>query len=138
LQKFADSQFGGPGGTATPWAPGTWYIGLSVAAPAADGAGFVEPTGGAYARVASINNLTNWPLATIGADGIVRKQNGTKVTFVNPTAPWGTITHWGVFLALTGGLPEWWQALDSPIAPRQGNTPVEFDAGMLWMGLAGS
>lgn len=138
LQKIADAQFGGPAGVATAWAPGTWYIGLSVGIPAADGSGFVEPSGLAYARVAVVNNVANWPAATIGTDGIVRKQNGTKITFPNPTGTWGQITHWGAFLAATGGLPEWWQALDASISPKSGNTPVEFDVGQLWLGLAGS
>jgi hypothetical protein len=134
LQKIADSQLGG---AATTWAPATWYLGLSTAAPALDGTGFVEPVGGGYTRVAITNNATNWPAATI-ADNVVRKQNGAKFTFPNPTAAWGMITHWGLFLASTGGVPEWHQMLGdgnqpAPISPRAGLTPVEFDVGQLFM-----
>ena len=130
-QVIANSQFGG--GAITGVAPATWYLGLSTTAPANDGSGFSEPVGGSYARVAIPNTLANWPAAQIGADGIVRKLSGAKFTFPNPTGTWGNITHWGLFLAAAGGLPEWKAALDAPISPRSGNTPVEFDAGQLWL-----
>lgn len=128
---IADSQFGG-GATPTGVAPQTWWIGLSVGStPGNDGSGFIEPSGGGYARVGVSNNATNWPPASVGSDGITRKANGAKITFPNPTGAWGTVTHVGFFTSATGGTPEYWQPLSSPIAPRSGNTPVEFDVGQL-------
>jgi hypothetical protein len=128
---IANSQFGA--GAIAGVAPATWYVGLSVGTPGNDGSGFIEPTGGAYARVAVTNNATNWPAATVGSDGLTRKTNGAKITFPNPTGNWGQVGYWGLFLAASGGTPEWVQALDAPISPRSGNTPVEFDIGQLIM-----
>lgn len=126
---IANSQFGA--GLITGVAPATWYVGLSIGTPSNDGTGFVEPAGSAYARVAFTNNATNWPAAFVGPDGITRKANGAKITFPNPTGSWGQIGFFGLFLAASGGLPEWWQALDAPISPKSGNTPVEFDVSQL-------
>lgn len=128
-RAIADSQFGGG---ATSWAPGTWYLGLSTTNPNTDGTNFTEPVGGAYARVAIVNNATNFPAAqTVG--GITTKSNGTKFTYVNPTGVWGLIAYYGFFTALSGGVPEYSNQLDAPITVRGGNTPVEFDVGQLVM-----
>lgn len=79
-------------------APATVYVGLSTTAPLDDGSNFTEPVGGAYARVAVTNNLTNWPAAVSGT-----KQNGTTVTFAEATLAWGLISHVGIFDAPSGG-----------------------------------
>lgn len=129
---IADSQFGGPGGVATSWAPASWFLALSTTTPADDGTGFSEPVGGAYARVSIVNNLTNFPAASSSA-GVTSKQNGTKFTFPNPTGAWGLITHFGFFTTLTGGTVQWFNPLDTQISPKSGNTPVEFDIGQLVM-----
>lgn len=126
-RAIADSQFGGG---ATTWAPANWYVGLSTTTPANDGTGFTEPSGNAYARVTMVNNATNFPPATT-ADGITKKANGTKITWPNPTGPWGTLIQYGFFTTLTGGQPEWTGALDAPVSPRAGNTPVEYDVAQL-------
>lgn len=128
-RAIADSQFGGG---ATSWAPATWYLGLSTTNPNTDGTNFTEPVGGAYARLAIVNNATNFPAATT-VGGITTKANGIKFTFVNPTGVWGLIAYYGFFTALTGGTPEYSNALDAPITVRNGNTPVEFDIGQLVM-----
>lgn len=128
-QKIADSQFGGG---ATTWAPATWYLGLSITGPNTDGTNFTEPIGSAYARLAVTNNVTNFPAAVVTA-GITTKTNGAKFTFVNPTGTWGLIVYFGWFTALTGGVPEYSNALDAPITVKSGNTPVEFDIGNLVM-----
>lgn len=131
LRAIADQQFGSS-------TPATWYLGLSVATPTPDGSGFVEPpTGVGYARVTIPNTGASWKAATT-ADNITRKENLAKFTFTNPTGPWGQITYWGLFLTLTGGTPEWFQALDSSISPKAGHSPVEFDVGQFWISLGGS
>lgn len=127
-RAIADNQFGS--GT-----PATWYLGLSTTTPNDDGTGFTEPVGGAYARVAATNNATNFPAATTVA-GETTKTNGAKFTFTNPTGTWGAASHYGWFTALTGGTPEYTNALDAPITIRAGNTPVEFDISQLIMGFA--
>lgn len=124
-RTVADAQFGSGAGLG---APATWFLGISVTTPNEDGTGFTEPVGGSYARVSIANNATNFPAATTVSDE-TRKTNGTKFTFVNPTGTWGIATYWGLFTALTGGLPEYSDPLDAAIAIRSGNTPVEFDIG---------
>lgn len=126
---IADSQFGGG---ASAFAPATWYLGLSTTTPNEDGSGFSEPVGGSYARVAVANNATSFPGATI-SNGVTSKRNGIKFTYTNPTGTWGLLTHYGWFTASSGGTPEYTNPLDTPVTVQSGNTPVEFDIGMLSM-----
>lgn len=110
--------------------PTTWYIGLSTTTPNDDGTSFTEPVGGSYARVAMTNNGTNFPSATT-VGGITYKRNGTAITWPNPTGNWGTAVAWGAFLAASGGSPRYTNLLDTPVAIKSGNTPVEFAASAL-------
>lgn len=127
LRAIANSQFGGG---ASSWAPGTWHLGLSTTAPNPDGLGFLEPVGNGYLRLAVLNNTAFFPDAqTVG--GLTTKTNGLKLTFADPTGPWGLIGWYGWFVAPTGGLPEYSNQMDSPITVRGGNTPVEFDASQM-------
>lgn len=75
--------------------PATVYIALFTAAPS-DSTFGTEVTGGAYARAAVTNNVTNWPAAAAGA-----KKNGAAITFATATASWGTVTHFGILSHLT-------------------------------------
>lgn len=122
-RTIADGQLSG--GT-----PATWYVGLSTTVMSDDGTNFTEPVAGAYARVAVTNNITNWP-AAVTAAGATTKSNGTKITFPNPTGSWGALVAWGMFTASTGGVPEFFNPLDTAITASSGNTPVEFDIGQL-------
>lgn len=80
-------------------APVTTFIGLSTTTPADDGTNITEPPGGAaYARVSKTNNLTNWPAAVGGL-----KENGTTIDFATATGAWGTVTHFFIADALSGG-----------------------------------
>lgn len=121
---IADQQFGGG-------APASWFVGLSLVLPNADGSGFTEPPGGvSYGRVQVPNTVGNWPAASI-IDGLPRKRNGVKVTFANPTGSWGTVAYWILMLGLSGGATaEYWGKI-AEIAPKAGNTPVEFDVNQL-------
>ncbi len=74
------------------------YIGLLLAAPLPDGSNIVEPAGNNYARVAVVNNATQWPAAVARV-----KQHANDITFNAATGTWGTITHVGIFDALSGG-----------------------------------
>lgn len=110
--------------------PTNWYVGLTRATPNDDGTGFSEPVGLGYARVLFANSVGNWPAATTTAGRTV-KRNGAKITWANPTGNWGNIVGWGLFTALTGGLPEITQLNESIITPVSGISPVEFDIGFL-------
>jgi hypothetical protein len=87
--------------------PTNVYIGLFTAAPSDSGGG-TEVTGGSYAREggAPLNTLWNGTHgnttgASSGTGGLT--DNAADVTFTTATAAWGTVTHIGVFDAVTGG-----------------------------------
>jgi hypothetical protein len=76
------------------------YIALFTAAPGEAGGG-TEVSGGAYARVNLPPSDTNWAAPSAG-NGIT--SNLVAVTFPAPVgANWGTVTHFAIFDALTGG-----------------------------------
>lgn len=78
-----------------PGLPTNYYIGLSTSAPNVSGGNVTEPTGGNYARV----QLSS--LATSGTAGVVT--NNAAVSFPESSAAWGTMTHFVIFDASTGG-----------------------------------
>jgi hypothetical protein len=78
--------------------PNPIYVGIMTAEPNDDGTGVVEPSGMAYERVSVDNNLTEWPAASGG-----QKSNASTITFPTATGDWGTITHFGIFDAISGG-----------------------------------
>lgn len=79
----------------TPAVPAKYYIGLSSTAPAMDGTGVSEPASSAgYKRV----ELT---VLSEPASGVIN--NTAAVSFDESTANWGTMTHFVIFDALTGG-----------------------------------
>jgi len=92
--RILDRNFGG-----TAYTPiATMYFGLSTTTLNIDGTGATEPSGGAYARVALVNDKTNWGTAASGS-----LTNSTAVTFVESTASWGTITYCFIADASTAG-----------------------------------
>lgn len=78
-----------------PGLPTNYYIGLSTSAPNVSGGNVTEPTGGNYARV----RLSS--LAASGTAGVVT--NNAAVSFSESSAAWGTMTHFVIFDASTGG-----------------------------------
>ena len=83
------------GSKKTPAVPEKYYLGLSSAAPALDGSGVVEPGDGTgYARV----ELTS---LSAPVNGVVT--NNAAIDFAESTSEWGTMTHFVVYDALTGG-----------------------------------
>lgn len=88
-----DHMLGGPDYTR----PATVYFALYTTGPT-DAGGGTEVSGGNYSRVAVTNNATNFPAASGGS-----KSNGTAIIFPTPSGSWGTVTHWGVFDASSGG-----------------------------------
>ena len=73
--------------------PATVYVALSTADPLDTGAGLAEPAGGSYARTA----------VTFGAAASRRVTNSGAVTFPTATGAWGTITHYALMDASSGG-----------------------------------
>lgn len=82
-------------------APTNWYLGLFTSAPGVGGGG-TEVSGGSYARL-SINNTQTVPFMWNhpNSDGVV--SNAFELVFPVATANWGTITHWALFEAISGG-----------------------------------
>jgi len=110
--RILDHQIGGP----TYARPGTLYVGL-VTAISADGSTFTEvPATGAYARVASPNDATNWPAAAAG-----RKTNANAIAFATATAGWGMLRGWILGDAVSGGTVLYWGRLTDPTI-----TPLPF------------
>jgi hypothetical protein len=79
------------GNLANPWVAGTAVKFRSAAA-------VKEPAGGAYARVAVVNNAANFPAAAARA-----KSNGAAVVFPKATLDWGLVTEMLLFDAAAGG-----------------------------------
>jgi hypothetical protein len=94
----------------------TLYIALYTAAPSDSGGG-TEVTGGSYARVAVTSSLANWAgtqsagstTASSGTSGAT--SNNNSITFPTPTATWGTVTHFAIYDAASGGNELFWGAL---------------------------
>jgi hypothetical protein len=78
------------------YTPPTIYVGLSTADPLDDGSGLAEPSGNGYARVQT--STGDWTTASGGAI-----DNANDITFSEATGSWGTITHFGLFDAASGG-----------------------------------
>lgn len=78
-----------------PALPSKLYLGLSGTQPQLDGTGVTEPPNSAgYSRV----ELTNM---SAPQNGVVTNQQ--SINFAESTADWGTITHFTVYDAKTGG-----------------------------------
>lgn len=131
--KLVDHIFRGQ--TFTP--PATLYVGLFTAAPS-DAGGGTEVSGGSYARVAVTSSLENWAgtqsagstTASSGTGG--QTSNNAAITFPAPSgANWGTVTHFGIFDASTGGNLLIWSALSSPKSVNDGDAAPSFAAGAL-------
>ena len=116
--------------TATFAKPAALYVGLFTAAPS-DAGGGTEVSGGSYARVNLPPLDTNWGGThgtTTGASSGTTGMTANKVALVypSPTANWGTITHFGLFDAVTGGNLLVWDALTTPRTILSGEPPPVF------------
>ncbi len=86
-------------GTAYPSAPANLYVALFTVAPANDGTGGTEVSGGGYARQPIAQS--GWAAAS-GASPTQTSNNGV-VNFGTASAAWGTIVAWALYDAATGG-----------------------------------
>jgi len=118
-------------------APATWYVALFTVAPGETGGG-TEVSGGGYARVAVPNDSVNWDLLPAGAtdanlDGVADDaiiKNKLDIVFPQATVDWGTVTHWGLFDAATGGNLWIYAPLTTAVTITASSTP-KFAAGAL-------
>lgn len=115
-------------------APPSVFVGLLTAAPSDLGGG-TEVTGGSYARAevtsgtgAWNNTQGNTTGTSTGADGTI--ENAAAVNFPTPTAAWGTVTHFAVYDAASGGNLLFYAALSIPKTINTGDS-VSFAAGAL-------
>ena len=116
--------------------PATIHVALFTGAPT-DSAGGTEVTGGAYARVAVTSSLANWAgtqaagstVASSGTEGTT--SNNNAVTFPAPTANWGTITHFALMDAASGGNMLVHGALLQSKTVNNGDAAPQFAAGAL-------
>ena len=88
--KVVAHLFGGVAYTA----PTTWYAGLQTATPSDSTAG-TEVTGGAYAR-----QSVAW---TVASSGLAQASNTAALEWPAATTDWGTVTHAGIYDAVSGG-----------------------------------
>jgi hypothetical protein len=99
--------------------PSTLYIALFTVTPS-DAGGGTEVTGGNYARAPLAPSTANWAATnaalstanpSTGTGGTT--SNNTVVSFNAPSAGWGTVSHFGIFDALSGGNLLFWGALSA-------------------------
>jgi len=105
------------------YTPPTIYVGLSTADPMDDASGLAEPSGNAYARVATAG--ADWNVASGGAIA-----NANDITFPEATDSWGTITHFALFDAASAGNMLAYGALSVSKSISSGDT-AKFAAGDL-------
>lgn len=105
------------------YTPPTIYVGLSTADPTDDGSGLAEPSGSGYARVETAGS--DWDAAVAGA-----LDNANAIQFAAATGSWGTITHFALFDAISGGNMLAHGALSASQSITSGKT-ARFAAGAL-------
>lgn len=110
-------------GKATYTPPSNWYLALSTTTPTEAGGNFTEPSSGAYARVSSAP--ADWNAATGTAPAVTT--NGNALVFPTASGTWSAgadMTHWGLFIASSGGTVRIWGALDVARPVLAGDTPT--------------
>lgn len=102
-----------------------------------DASAIVEPTGGAYARVALDNSMTalagtqgaGTTVASTGSSGTT--SNNAALAFTDPTGDWGWCGLFVLFDALSGGNVWIVDGLTNPMNITTGMTNVQFAAAAL-------
>jgi len=106
--------------------PTAWYVALYTAAPSDSGGGTQVSTGG-YARQSVTFAAATSPGGTTS--------NTNTVSFTATGANYGTVTHIGIFDALTGGNLLWHGAMTTSKTVNDGDT-LEFSIGNIDLTLA--
>lgn len=109
--------------------PTNVYVSLHTADPTDAGTG-AEVSGGSYARVAVSTGTSGTGVGSgwtdPGASGTISTANNAAVTFPTPSANWGTITHIGLWDALTTGNMLGSSALSTSRIINNGDSPPSF------------
>lgn len=95
--------------------PTTTYFALMTSMPTGSGGG-VEVSGGSYARVAVVNNSSNWPASVSQI-----KTNAVAIDWGTATANWGTIVGYAEYDASSGGNLLTFAFFASPVTITSGN-----------------
>lgn len=115
--------------------PSTLYVGLHTTAPSDTGGG-TEVSGGSYARASVSASLANFAgtqgagTTTASSGNTGTTSNNASITFVTPTATWGTVSGFGIYDAASGGNLLFYGALSISKTINQGDT-VTFPAASL-------
>ena len=104
--------------------PASVYLALFVSDPTDAGTG-TEVSGGSYARQAVAFN------APSGGTCL----NSAQVTYPTASAAWGTVTHFGIYDAVSGGNLLYHGPLNTSKTINSGDTP-SFGAGQLSLSLS--
>ena len=105
----------------------TIHVALSTEDPGEYGSGLAEPSGNSYARVAT--SASDWSVAAAGAIA-----NVNAISFAEATGTWGTVTHFALTDAASGGNLLAHGSLSESTSIGSGDT-VEFAAGDLTVSL---
>lgn len=104
----------------------SYYIGLSTTTPSVTGANVSEPS--------SSTGYKRMQLHSMGTASDGQIQNADIIFFPESLSSWGTITHFLVYTASSGGTPIFYGALNSSVSVPSGYVPI-FRAGALKIGL---
>lgn len=105
------------------YTPPTIYVGLSTSNPVDDASGLAEPSGNSYVRIATTG--ADWNTASGGTI-----DNANDITFPQASGSWGTLTHFALFDAASGGNMLAHGSLNVSKSISSGDT-VKFTAGDL-------
>ena len=108
--------------------PANLYIGLITAVTTPETGAVTEVTGGSYTRIARNPLDANWVDSANLNDGTT--SNVATIQFPAATADWGTVTHFGIWDAATGGNLLIYASLTANRNITNGTTP-SFGAGAL-------
>lgn len=101
------------------------YLGLSTTAPTdGAGSGFTEPASNTgYAR-ALLGNAQSAVTQLMEVTNVYTAQNKSIIYFPEALSSWGTITHWGLFSAATGGNPLFYGPLSAAVEVPPNYVPL--------------
>lgn len=102
----------------------TVYMALSTSDPTVDGSGISEPSGNGYARKVLTTSYgssgTAHAFSNVTYDDLTDTatvSNAYEIQFPKATGSWGTITHFAIYSASTGGTMLAYGSLTNSISP---------------------
>jgi len=106
--------------------PTAWYVGLFTAAPSDSGGG-TEVSGSGYARESAAFDAAASPGGTTS--------NSADISFTASGGNWGTITHIGIFDAVSAGNLLWHGSMTASKVVNDGDT-LQFSTGNIDLTIA--